>query len=272
MKLVLVLITLSLFVSAFAAEENYEQAPAPDLPPGPEDQIMKYVTLGLQIGSIVLGLLWLFLGYRLIKVVLFLAGFVAFFFIVFALLTAHLQATLATWLRYVIAAAAGIIAGALFVLLRKVGYFCLGFVVGVVVAAVIVGATPLATLFSSGLIPLIIILSTGLVVAIATVFLQRILLVVGTSISGAYLIGVTVDGLVPQLQTSVQMVLISIITNFSNPIPFSSNWKPYAILGGIALLAIIGMLVQFLFTAKGHDAEKKKGNEEEYPLLIQANV
>jgi len=272
MKLALVVALLSLFFVSLATQmqvEEPEPAPVP-APMDPEQaKIYGYVDLAIQIASIVLGVLWLFLGYRLIKVVLFLAGFVVFFFVVFALLAKY-QTTLALWLCYIIAGAAGIICGALLVLLRKVGYFLMGFVMGAVVAAVIVGGTPLVSFFSSGLIPLIIILSTGLVVAIATVFLQKILLVIATAVSGAYMVGTTVDNLA--FGTSVGKILINIITNFGSKIDPPSDWKPYVVLGGIVVLAIVGMIVQFLFTARGHEEEEKKTDEEGIPLLIQANI
>jgi len=214
-----------------------------------------------------------FLGYRLIKVVLFLAGFVVFFFVLTAILEGYAKNTLAVWLRYVIAAGAGLIGGFLFVVLRKVGYFLFGFVLGVIVSAIILGATPLAGYFSSGLIPLIIILACGLVVAIATVFLSRHLLIIGTSVNGAYLVGTTADQMIPGFKTGASSLLSHIISNFGNKISFVGDWKPYVILGGIVLLAVIGIIVQYRFTAKGHDAEKDDTKkEEEYPLLMQQHV
>jgi len=256
----------------WSEEHEYMQAPEP-APMGPEpesDSYSAYITLGSNIAALVFGLLWIFVGYRLYKVVLFLVGFVVFFFILVAVLEAHASATLAAWLRYVIAAGAGLIGGFLFVLLGKVGFFLFGFVFGALVSAVILGATPLAGYFTSGLIPLIIILVTGLVVAIATVFLSRHFLIIGTSISGAYLVGTTADQMIPGFQTGASQLLGHIISSFDTKIDFGGDWKPYVILGGIVLLAIIGIVVQYVFTAKGYDhveEEKKKNNPEYFPLL-----
>jgi len=279
MRTLTYLLVASLFIFAttaeWAEEQEIEQAPEPaPFVPVPEDPAYNnYIVLGLNIVVLVFGLLWVFLGYRLIKIVLFLAGFVVFFFILTAILEGYAKDTLAVWLRYVIAAGAGLIGGFLFVVLRKVGYFLFGFVLGVIVSAIILGATPLAGYFSSGLIPLIIILACGLVVAIATVFLSRHLLIIGTSVNGAYLVGTTADQMIPGFKTGASSLLSHIISNFGNKISFVGDWKPYVILGGIVLLAVIGIIVQYRFTAKGHDAEKDDTKkEEEYPLLMQQHV
>jgi len=262
--LTILLIAITAFVAADLS--RVEQVPGPEAPQVPEDPTNYYIDLGLKIGSLVLGLLWVFLGYRLIKVVLFLGGFVLFFFILLIVLNSH-ATSLAQWLRYVIAAGAGLIGGFLFVVLRKVGYFLFGFLLGAVIGAIVLAALsgPLSGVFTSALVPLIIILVCGLVVAIATVFLSRHLLIFATSINGAYLVGVTVDGLAG-LNTSVSTLVTHIITNFNEKFSFGTSWQPFAVLGGIAVLAIIGIVVQYKFTAKGHDADKPKQSEEEYLL------
>jgi len=272
----LILAFLSFTLSAFAYDlgaEDYSQiSPEIDIAPGPEepvvDPIMRYIDYGVKAATIVLGLLWLFLGYRLIRVVLFLAGFATFFVIVFFILLTRV--TMAIWLLYVIAAGSGVIGGLLFVALAKLGYFLFGFIVGVLLSVIIISATPIASLFASGLIPLIIVLCTGVVVAIVTVIWSRVLLIIGTSFSGSILIATTLDQLF--YGSEIANFIPQILRNISSGFTFTSTWQVYLILAGIVLVAIVGIVVQFRFTSRGYTHGKEERKEDEYPLLIQANV
>lgn len=49
-----------------------------------------------------------------------------------------------------------------------------------------------------------------------------------------------------------------------------SDWRIYVIFGGMILLVVAGLIVQFRFTARNfHFGEKKEKKEDEYPLLVQ---
>jgi len=271
--LILLVLGLSFLVSAFA-NINQDIAPeeAPEIAPGMEPvdpTIQRYLDYAVAAGSIVFGLLWLFLGYRLIRVVLFLCGFATFFVICLYLVTPRAP-TLALWLVYTIAAAAGVVGGLLFVALSKLGYFLFGFVVGVLLAALVIAATPIVGLFSSGLIPLIIVLCTGVVVAICTVIFSRALLIIGTSFNGTILIATTLDKLF--YQSSLESFIPDLLDNVNNRMKVSSGWEIYLIFAGIVLVTLIGVFVQFRFTARGYHHGVKERREDEYPLLIQANV
>jgi len=252
-------------VLIFALTHAQQPEPAPS--PQAVEAYQNYIEIGIIIAAIVFGLLWVFFGYRLIAVVLFIAGFVIFFFILLSVLEAKAPPpTLAIWLHYVIAAGAGLVGGLLFVCLKKIGFFLFGFLLGVMFSAIIIGATPLVNLFTSGLIPLIIILVSGLVVGIATIFLSRPLLIIGTAFNGSYLIGVTLD--YKFLHTSVSDLFLHIISNFSNALQFTGDWKPYVVLAGIFVFALIGMFVQFKFTANNFHYNDKQKIEDEQLLLL----
>jgi len=243
--------------------------PSPIAPPNGLDPAWdNYIRLGTSIAAIVFGLLWVFFGYRLVKIVLFIAGFIMFFFILLNVLV--LTSITQLWLHYVIAAGAGLIGGFLFVILRKIGYFLFGLLLGVIVCAIVIGATPLASLFANNLIPLIIILSTGLIFGIVTVLAHRHLLIVGTSFNGAYLVGYSIDKLVP-LNTGISSLIVNIITKFSEKNYFSAGWQPYALLAGIVVFAVVGIFVQYRFTAANFNVEEDK-KEEEQPLMMMTNI
>jgi len=160
---------------------------------------------------------------------------------------------------YILAAGAGIVGGFLFVILLKVGFFLFGAVVGCLIGMLILGATPLAeviknnTTLSPGAIQLIVILGLGLLLGIVTVILARPILIIGTSFGGAYVVGTTVDS--QWIHTSLSKTL-TVIFDWSKPFEFDmSDWKPYTMLGGIAVLAIIGAIVQFCLTGKENKPE-----------------
>jgi len=201
-------------------------------------------------------------------VVLFLGGFAAFFFITDALLSAKLSDSLAPWLIIVIAVGVGLVGGILFVVLKKVGVFLFGFLLGIILGALVIGATPLGNLFTNNVIPLVIILCVGLIVAIATVFLERHLLIIGTSVNGAYMVGSTIDDL--WIHSSFASFLPNMISNFGEKIPFSSSWQPYTVLAAVVLLAMIGIVVQYKTTLPAD--EEKKDKPDETSFLMQPNV
>jgi len=266
MKWTSVVLAILLSVSFINAQSNGAPQPAPEPTPidPPVDPIYGYVQLGLSIAAIIFGLLWVFFGYRLIKFVLFMAGFVLFFFIAFQLQSAY--APFASegrlWLQYTLSAVAAIVGGFLFVVLRKLGYFLFGMVLGMALGLLILSATPLGSLINSSnfgsvspsLVSLLSVLGVGLIVGIVTVIFSRVILIIGTSFNGAYLVGSTVDGM--WLHTSLSDILSNILNMSSTGFAFDiSNWIPYALLGGIVALAIIGMIVQFLVTARNYDPE-----------------
>jgi len=103
--------------------------------------IMNYVDIGIMVATIVVGLVWCIAGYRLVKPVLFVAGFALLYFIVFNLLVAHTN--LSSWISVGISAGAGLLGGIMLLLLFKIGVFLMGFIFGAVVATVVVAFTPL---------------------------------------------------------------------------------------------------------------------------------
>jgi len=234
-----------------------------------DDPTWHWVELGLHVALIVVGLFWLFIGYRIINAVLFVGGFIVFFFISFELLStlAVEKGSLALWIAYVIAAGIGLIGGFVFVVLNKVGVFLFGTLLGVLLSSLILSCTPLATLSISPMIQLIVLICTGVLLGIVAVIFERAIIIAGTAFNGSYLVFNSIDS--EWIGSGASDMLVHIFKDFNNPLSFDvGNWKAYLILAAIFILAFIGIFVQIKWTA----GQQKKKSKEDIPLLTTINV
>jgi len=202
-----------------------------------------------------------------------MAGFVVFYFLCFELLRTHVieKGLLPSWTNYVLSVIAGIIGGSLFRLLKSVGVFLFGTLLGILLTTLLFGATPLGSVQLQGLIQLLIILGVGIVTGILTLALSRPLLIIGTSFNGAFLIGNVIDS--RWIQSGVSELLVEILRDITKHIDFdTSNLRAYGVLGGVLVLGIIGVIVQWKYTAGENKEEKKKNKEELNPLLTAEKV
>jgi len=225
-----------------------------------------YVELGGSIGLIALGILFVFIGYRVIRVILFLNGVLIAFGVTFLVLVNKTH--LSIWLIFLIAGGAGLIGGFIFVALMFVGIFCIGALLGLALAAGVL-ATPLGTKLLTG--NLATFLTCGIAALgggiIALVF-QKILVVLGTAWGGAYMIGTGLDILL--IHSGFASVIPELISQHHLPVSGDNlNWKPIIVLGGVLVLAIAGAVVQFCWTVGNYDHRRKKPRDEEFNLLVQ---
>ena len=198
--------------------------------------VMSPVTVHLPVASILLGggLLACFLGHRLLGAVLAVGGFVAG--VVFATTTVGDAQTV---LAVLVMVACGLAGAALAVLL----YLSAVGLVGAGLAAFTVG------LFVDGDPPVWLLLGSGALGALATLYVRREVIIVGTALVGAWtaLVGALAlagrDGAVTATTGDVTGVF---------PIAPLEGQAGFAI--GWAALATLAAAVQFLATARTHDA------------------
>jgi len=253
-------------------EPSAPAAPTPDTP-GPSIEQQEWITFALNIIVIIIGLLWVFLGYKLFRVVLFMAGFIVFWFVTFELLRTLLvqKNMFPLWGAYVAAAVAGVIGGLLFFIIIKLGYFLFGMLLGMLFTALLFAATPLGNLGLLVLYQFLIIVAVGILVGVCAVLLSRPLIIIGTSFNGAYLVGNVIDS--QWVHSGIAELLLNVISHIQGSIEFDkSNLKPYAVLGGILVVAIVGVVVQWKFTAGEPHEEKEHNKQELSPLLTDNNV
>jgi len=242
------------------------------------------------IALMLLGLVWCFAGYRLFKPVLFLVGFLAFFFITAEILTttfgAKINVTGWGWISLAIAAAVGVIGGVLMILVYKIGVFLVGFIAGALLTFLVVAFTPLSNLLLKSVstvwvfwVFLACVVGIGIAVGAAAIFLVKHVVIVSTAVSGAILVGIGADRIAQQ---SCALGVFDIMhAVFAGSLPqeidltnYATGWPVWLLLSGIIILAVGGAVVQYKFTAKDFSHEPKAKptgtGEEEFPLLIQS--
>jgi len=240
-----------------------------------------WIQRGLEIVVILLGLLIVFAGYRLFKLILFISGFILFYYLCYHILTSQFPAWAEFW-TLLISAGAGLLGGFLLLGLGlaafKIAAFIFGFLGGCQISYLILSTTPLASVIKNVApnvqwqpwIILGIILGFGLILGILSAIVSRALLIIMTAFVGAFVIGTAADALF--FQSAESAMLQSLITTGQLPTNVTPDWKTYMILSGVVIFAVAGIIVQFRSTAKNyHHRHGHHDNDEYRPLLINDN-
>eukprot|EP01123_Difflugia_compressa_P001256 TRINITY_DN11441_c0_g1_i1.p1 TRINITY_DN11441_c0_g1~~TRINITY_DN11441_c0_g1_i1.p1 ORF type:complete len:260 (-),score=30.09 TRINITY_DN11441_c0_g1_i1:13-714(-) len=233
---------------------------------------MYIVNMSLSIALIFIGAVWVIFGYRLFKIVLFVAGFIVFYFITFRLLTIYASASIYLWAMYVIAAIVGLIGGALFIVIHVVGFFLFGMFFGILFGLLLFASTPLGDIhFNEWYYPILVIIGCGLIPGILAVFFSRFIIMVGTSFNGSFLVFHGIDSL--WIHSSLATLLQNIFKPNHNPVDTiigEHDWRAYVFLAAIVLLTIFGVFIQYRLTAP--KSEEERDRQELQPLLTQSDV
>jgi hypothetical protein len=288
------LMTLALVACLFAAAavlcgahvfdieaNNTQPEPAPanstTTVPQIDDDTFRWINTGVLIAAILVGLLWCFVGYRVLRISLFFGGFILFYFVTFEALHAipKVDAALAPWIVMAIAAGVGILGGILVIFVFKAGIFLMGFILGSVAAVIVVSFTPLNTIINENIqgastfwVFIACVVGLGIVVGILAVIFVKFIVVIVTACNGSFVIIAAVDRI-------TEWNLLHVLTGvFNRTVPLVAmdwkNYQTYVIFGGLILLAVAGIVIQFRFTARGHrhdEKDRKPSGEDEYPLL-----
>jgi len=152
----------------------------------------------------------------------------------------------------------------MFRIIIKLGTFLFGMLLGMLFTALLFAATPV-TFGLAILYQFLVIVAVGIIVGILAVLLSRPFIIIGTAFNGSYLVGNVIDS--EWVHSGIAELLFNIFDKFQSSIAFdSANWKAYLILGGVVILAIVGVVVQWRYTAGAPEKAKDK-QEEGYPLL-----
>eukprot|EP01129_Flabellula_baltica_P000345 TRINITY_DN10371_c0_g1_i1.p1 TRINITY_DN10371_c0_g1~~TRINITY_DN10371_c0_g1_i1.p1 ORF type:complete len:296 (-),score=53.16 TRINITY_DN10371_c0_g1_i1:45-932(-) len=217
----------------------------------PEDTII-LINIGIQIGVIVFGILFTFVGYRIHKVTFFIGGLLVGFFVIYAILLDKLP----LWLVLIIAGGAGLIIGFLFTFVAVIGIFFLGAILGLAIAVAVL-ATPVGPLVQSLNLPwlfFVILGGSSLIFGILGVILQKVIMVLGTSFGGSFMIASAVDTLAVHSNFS-KILTDALALKFQLD---TGNWVEYVMIGAFILVGIVGCIVQFRFTARNYNHKKRK--------------
>jgi len=219
--------------------------------PGMSEEEIKWVNFSLHLLAIAGGFLCVTSGYRLFLLSRFTAGYITGYFLCLAQLATRTM--LQGWLVYVLSGGAALVCGFLFVAVRPLGVLTFGLLGGSLLGVLLLGSTPLTNLIPYNWISLAVILACGCVFAALSCWKEKLFLIIMTSYSGSFVMGTTISELA--WQRSAMSLVEHIITapvDHSYAFP-TSDWHFYAIIGGVLGMTLLGVLFQYLVTARNYE-------------------
>ena len=197
-------------------------------------------------------------GYRLLKVNLFLIGFlIGGGFAYFAVL-AFLVDVDATWKIYLalgVTIVVGAIVGFITIAIYYIGMFLAGASVGFLITWFLLSVIDIQYLQTHIWIPFLVAIGVGIVCGIVTLIFQKWPVIIGTSVIGAFLISWSIDYYL-ELGLMIYFLLL-FAENRSNLNPC---WYSWTIIGFFVLIGIAGLILQGAVTGRKYD-HKKDFNE-----------
>ncbi|PFX33281.1 transmembrane protein 198-like isoform X3 [Stylophora pistillata] len=222
------------------------------------------ITYGPGIASslcIVIGGFHLILGFKYQRITLFATGFSSAALLSYAICL--IRSTLAIYYILLIVAAVAIFAGILCTTVVFCGLFSSGIVAGFCLAmAFLLGFASLYQ-YTTLSLPVGVIILGSVLIAGASVWWKRVLLVVTSSIYGGALVTGGLDYFIEDLRLLDYFWLKIFLKNIKGHEPCMFSW---IILGVWPLLILIGLLVQFLKTAKQPPKPKKDFHNKRYTM------
>ncbi|KAL6115151.1 tmem198 [Pungitius sinensis] len=243
-------------VEVMAAQPDQEQGPA--LLGGCQDgggggyQVVPSVVCSV---CCFFGVIYCFFGYRCFKAVMFLTGLMFGSVVIFML--CHKERVLDTQLSAEASVGIGLGIGALCglvtMLVRSVGLFMVGLLLGLLVAvATLVGMEELSDSPPRSVwVPLGVLLGLGMLFAVLALQWQRLFTTLSTAMFGAAVITVAVDYFV-ELFALVLYVFERLKAAPGKPV----CWVTWVVLGVWPALTLLGVMVQWKVTAEGYSHTK----------------
>ncbi|XP_035248492.1 transmembrane protein 198-B-like [Anguilla anguilla] len=197
----------------------------------------------------VFGIIYCFFGYRCFKAVMFLTGLMFGSVIIFVLCYKErvMETQLSVEASAGIGLGIGVLCGLVTMLVRSVGLFMVGLLLGLLVA---VAGLAVAEEFyhpRTAWVPLGALLGSGMLFAVLTLQWQRCFTTLSTAAFGAAVIAVTVDYFAEML-LAVRYLYERVVAARRRPV----CWLSWAVLGLWPALALLGVIVQWKVTAEGY--------------------
>ncbi|XP_051913448.1 transmembrane protein 198-B-like [Hippocampus zosterae] len=201
------------------------------------------------------GVIYCFFGYRCFKAVMFLTGLMFGSVVIFML--CYKERVLDTQLSVEASAGIGLgigtLCGLVTMLVRSVGLFMVGLLLGLLVAvATLVGMEELShSPPRSVWVPLGVLLGLGMLFAVLTLQWQRIFTTLSTAVFGAAVITVALDYFVELF------ALVLYMYERMKAVPGKPVcWLTWVVLGVWPALTLLGVVVQWKVTAEGYSHTK----------------
>ena len=243
----LVVLCAALVQHAFCQSTNIDGVP---LPPW-----FGNAAAGAMIG---VGLFQVVLGYKFFRVTLFLLGFFAAGLAVFFPAWDNIADPNGFYYAMAMGLLAGILVGGLGAWMPRIGVFLVGAMLGLITAFIlnmtvlykISNGNPTNTLIAAAVV-------LGLGLGVLATFMMRPVVVVSTSVIGAYGVIRGIGSFVGNFPNEFQLK-DQIINGQSLPV------EVYGYFGGVLGIAVIGIVIQFKYTAKKKKESEKDEWEQEF--------
>uniref|UniRef100_A0A8C4QHJ3 Transmembrane protein 198 n=2 Tax=Eptatretus burgeri TaxID=7764 RepID=A0A8C4QHJ3_EPTBU len=195
------------------------------------------------------GIVYCFFGYRCFKAVMFLTGLLFGSIVIFLLCYKEqiLETRLSDKASAGIGLAVGLLCGLVTMLLRSVGLFMTGLLLGLQVAAAGLIVAEQFVHLPSAWVTVGALLGTGVLTALLALHWQRAITILATAVFGAAILTVAVDYFVEDLH------LITYVYNRLCVVPTSQLcWYSWAVLAVWPVLVMLGLVTQWKLTADGY--------------------
>lgn len=195
----------------------------------------------------------------MIKIVLFLIGFIVGFAIAYFIIIALAKDLTESWIPYVALASAavvGIIAGLITICIYYIGIFLAGASVGFIVTWFILSLIDVPFLRDHIYVPILIAIAAAIVVGIIALVVQKWLFIVGTAILGSFLV---VWGLDYYLELGSMIYFLLLFAEHRSSM--KPCWYSWTILAIFFILVLAGLIVQACVTGRKYNhKEEMKGS------------
>ncbi|KAG0048518.1 hypothetical protein BGZ83_006534 [Gryganskiella cystojenkinii] len=250
LALILCYLSCSFTSCTVLAEPISINATVPDMggSPGAVHQITVNSTI-VAIVLMVAGLIFAFFGHKFFKVTLFLAGFYGFATLAWILLRnfepSKGYGDRSEWVYLGVCAAAGIIGGALFLCLWRLGFAAIGGVAGFYFAMFVLSWAT-SGVISNGTGRTIFIIACVLVGILATFFLEKPVVILGTALVGSGSFFVGLDSFV---HTGFQDAFLAFLGGSHSSLfgGYQVTGKVYGMLAGTLGMFVIGACFQYFY-------------------------
>lgn len=200
-------------------------------------------------------------GYRCFKAVMFLTGLMFGSIIIFMLCYKErvLDTQLSVEASVGIGLGIGVLCGLVTMLVRSVGLFMVGLLLGLLLAVATLVVMEQFYHPPTVWIPIALLLGVGMLFAVLTLQWQRFFTTLSTAVFGSAIMTVTVDYFI-ELFLLVQYIYERIKVAPARPV----CWYSWVILGVWPLLTVLGVLVQWKVTAEGYshtEGEQRLGEK-----------
>ena len=194
-------------------------------------------------------------GYRLIKVVLYLIGFLVSFAVIYFGIILLTQEQSENWIPYVALGCAlvvGLIVGLITVCIHYIGIFFLGGSLGFLIVWFILGFIDVTFFQNHIYVPIAIAVVSGILVGIIALLLQKWLFLIGSSVLGGFIL---VWGLDYYLELGFMIYYLLLFAEKRSEL--KPCWYSWLIIPVFIILFISGFLVQVLVTGRKYDHKKE---------------